>query len=63
MSLFDWLSGLFDSNGSEVNQTSENVIARQDVVESMDTAQNQPPDNLDTQIRDEREVETQESSS
>lgn len=41
MSLFDWLSSLFGSNGSEVNQNNENIIA-QDVVESMETAQNQP---------------------
>ncbi|MEK7779256.1 MAG: hypothetical protein AAB293_04230 [Pseudomonadota bacterium] len=62
MSLFDWLSGLFGSNGSEVNQNNENIIA-QDVIESMDTTQNQSPDNLDVQIRDEREAEIQESSS
>lgn len=52
----------FGSNGSEVNQNNENVIT-QDVVESMDTTQNQSPDNLDAQIRDEREAETQESIS
>lgn len=62
MNLFDWLSSLFGSNGSEVNQNNENVIT-QDVVESMDTTQNQSPDNLDAQIRDEREAETQESIS
>ena len=41
MSLFDWFSGLFGSNGSEVNQNNENIIA-QDVVESVEATQNQP---------------------
>lgn len=37
MSLFDWLSGLWGSNGSEVNQESENTLAR-DGVEGIQTA-------------------------
>lgn len=31
MSLFDWLSNLWGSNGSEVNQESENTLARESV--------------------------------
>lgn len=37
MSLFDWLSGLWGSNSSEVNQENENTLAREDV-ESIKTA-------------------------
>ncbi|MBL8498959.1 hypothetical protein ABF87_14515 [Nitrosomonas sp. JL21] len=37
MGLFDWLSGLWGSNGSEVNQESENTLAR-DGVEGINTA-------------------------
>jgi len=37
MSLFDWLSGLWGSNSSEVNQESENTLAR-DGVEGVKTA-------------------------